>query len=108
MPPQAEQLGHTRVVHLPHLRPPARKPLQYPNRPNLDYDALVRPWLCEQTLTCETYTNSEQTGWFSALTGLALLTWMCCSHSRRRTQGGGPRRLCFRLSRLLHALLLIC
>ncbi|KAL4425507.1 hypothetical protein ABPG75_009523 [Micractinium tetrahymenae] len=34
-------------------------PTQYPHRPNLDYASLVRPWLCEQTLTCEVYTNKE-------------------------------------------------
>ena len=30
---------------------------QFPHRLNLDYDALVRPWLCEQTLTDEIHTN---------------------------------------------------
>jgi hypothetical protein len=27
---------------------------------NLDYDALVQPWRCEQTLTSEVYTNRER------------------------------------------------
>lgn len=44
--------------------PPGRSacPLQFTHTLNLDYDSLVKPWLCEQTLTCETYTHGGWSG----------------------------------------------
>lgn len=40
--------------------------LQSQHSLNLDYDALVQPWRCEQTLTGERYTNRERGGGASA------------------------------------------
>ena len=65
-------MGHLPVLLL------ANPPLQARHSLNLDYDALVQPWRCEQTLTGEVYTNRERCilracVWDSSLCSLRLV-----------------------------------
>lgn len=50
-----------------NLRLPSPFPPQARHSLNLDYDALVQPWRCEQTVTGEVYTNRERAAADSAL-----------------------------------------
>ncbi|EFN57798.1 hypothetical protein CHLNCDRAFT_143159 [Chlorella variabilis] len=57
--------------------------LQFTHTLNLDYDSLVKPWLCEQTLTCETYTHAED--FFFRTIHLGTDCWAFVALSRLRS-----------------------
>lgn len=57
--------------------------LQFSHTLNLDYDSLVKPWLCEQTLTCEKYTHPED--FFFRTIHLGTDCWAFIALSRLRS-----------------------
>jgi hypothetical protein len=57
--------------------------MQFSHTLNLDYDSLVKPWLCEQTLTCEKYTHPED--FFFRTIHLGTDCWAFIALSRLRS-----------------------
>lgn len=56
---------------------------QFPARPHLDYDALVRPWLCEQTLAGEAHSAAED--FFFRTVHLGTDCWASVALARMRS-----------------------